>query len=265
MTSIAAHTSAIAEGRGQAPWPGHEYVRGWGVFGLPFDSGHVLALRVFPQNSFAPYCTVWHRDPEGRWSIFADAPRPDIACPRYYGPACDRVGTSRIDVAWTGPRDLRVTMDDPHLEWTLTVARSPRLAVVNPAAAAMPLSSWRPRALVRARELLAGALGMGRLELSGEMPSGHDGLLMPKRMYLIGGSRARLDGTDLGRPTRLAENPMIGGVALPRRGVLAVGQAVWAIRDPDEFERLRRETSWEPAASGSSGRAAEGSRRFRSA
>ena len=52
---------------GEAPWPGHEYVRGWGVFGLPFDSGHVLALRVFPQSSFGPYRTLWHRDPEGRW------------------------------------------------------------------------------------------------------------------------------------------------------------------------------------------------------
>ena len=79
MTSVAARTSAIAEARGEAPWPGHEYVRGWGVFGLPFDSGHVLALRVFPQGSFAPYRTVWHRDPAGRWSIFADAPRLDVA------------------------------------------------------------------------------------------------------------------------------------------------------------------------------------------
>src|SRR5262245_16681413 len=46
------------------PWPNHEYVRGWGVFGLPFDSGHYLALRVFPENAFAPYRTVWHRVPE---------------------------------------------------------------------------------------------------------------------------------------------------------------------------------------------------------
>jgi hypothetical protein len=55
--------------RGEPPWPGYEYVKGWGVFGLPFDSGHVLALRVFPENDFAPYRTLWHRDPVGRWSI----------------------------------------------------------------------------------------------------------------------------------------------------------------------------------------------------
>ena len=59
--------------------------------GLPFDSGHYLALRVFPENDFSPYKTVWHRDPEGQWSIFVDGPRFDTACPRYYGPACTRV------------------------------------------------------------------------------------------------------------------------------------------------------------------------------
>ena len=49
---------------GAAAWPGHEYVRGWGVFGLPFDSGHVLGLRVFPQNDFGPYV------PAAEWGGF---------------------------------------------------------------------------------------------------------------------------------------------------------------------------------------------------
>ena len=241
MPSIAARTAAIGEGRGEAPWPGHEYARGWGVFGLPFDSGHVLALRVFPQNSFAPYRTVWHRDPGGAWSIYVDAPRLDIACPRYYGPACDRVAQARIELAWTTP-GLRVTLEEPAVEWTVSVTRSPVLALLNPLSAVLPLATWRPRLLVRARERLASSLGMGRLEFSGTMPSGHHGLLMPQRMYLVDQSEARLDGMDLGRPTRLSQNPTIGGVPLPARGVLAVGQAVWQIRDPEEHARLRHET-----------------------
>ena len=65
MRSPAELTSSITPEMGDAPWADHEYVRGWGVFGLPFDSGHVLALRVFPQSSFGPYITVWHRDPAG--------------------------------------------------------------------------------------------------------------------------------------------------------------------------------------------------------
>lgn len=240
MSTPASLTGAIEPGMGEAPWPDHEYVRGWGIFGLPFDSGNVLALRVFPQGSFGPYRTLWHRDPEGRWSIHADAPVVENACPRYYGPACEYVGPARLHVEWTGPRTLHVTMDEPSLDWTLTVARSPLMGMLNPVSAALPLSSWRPAALVRARERLAQALGMGMLQMSGVMPSGHTGTLMPQRMYLVKESRASLDGTDLGSPTRLDENPTIGGVPLPARGVLAIGQGMWPIRDRDEFDRARR-------------------------
>lgn len=241
MRSPATLTSAIDADMGEAPWPDHEYVRGWGVFGLPFDSGHVLALRVFPQSSFGPYRTVWHREPEGRWSIYADAPRVEHACPRYYGPACAYVGKAGIELRWTGPRTLHITMDQPLLEWTVTVARSPLMGLLNPLSATMPLSSWRPRALVRARERLAQALGMGRIEMSGVMPSGHSGLLMPHRMYLVNESSAVLGGVNLGSPTRLRENPTIGGVPLPARGVLAIGQAMWPISDREEFDSARRE------------------------
>jgi hypothetical protein len=241
MCSPAALTTAIGPDMGEAPWPGHEYVRGWGVFGLPFDSGHVLALRVFPQGSFGPYRTLWHRDPQARWSIHADAGHLEHACPRYYGPACEYVGPATIGLEWTGSSTLHVTLEDPALDWTVAVARSPLLGLLNPLGAAMPLSTWRPPALVRARERLARSLGMGRLQMSGVMPSGHSGLLMPQRMYLVNESRAFLEGVDLGSPTRLMENPVIGDVPLPARGVLAIGQAMWPIRDRDEFERARRE------------------------
>jgi hypothetical protein len=240
MHSPASLTTAIRPEIGEAPWRDHEYVRGWGVFGLPFDSGHVLALRVFPQSSFGPYRTVWHRDPEGRWSIHADAGRVEHACPRYYSAACEYVGAARIDLEWTDPRTLRVTMDEPALDWTVTVARSPLMGLLNPVSAAMPLSTWRPRALVRSRERLAQLLGMGRLQMSGVMPSGHAGLLMPQRMYFVNRSHAVLAGTDLGSPSRPGENPSLGGVPLPARGVLAIGQAMWQIRDPEEFESARR-------------------------
>jgi hypothetical protein len=93
---------------------------------------------------------------------------------------------------------------------------------------------------VRARERLAKALGMGRLQMSGVMPSGHSGLLMPQRMYLVNESTAVLAGVDLGSPVRVQENPTIGGVPLPARGVLAIGQAMWPIGDLDEFESARR-------------------------
>jgi hypothetical protein len=102
----------------------------------------------------------------------------------------------------------------------------------------------RAVALLRVRELLAQhALRLGELRLAGTMPSGHTGVLMPQRMYLIDEATAVLAGQDLGRPARVAPNPRIGGVPLPARGVLAIGQAARPIRDPAEHARLRAATA----------------------
>lgn len=243
MLDLSSKLSDLPVVRGSAPWPDHEHVKGWGVFGLPFDSGHVLALRVFPENDFAPYRTLWHRDPNGSWSIHVDGPRLDTACPRYFGTACDYTGFAHIEVTWTGPASLRVSMDSPLLDWTLTATSTRLLSVLNTISAALPLATWRPRSLVRARERMAHGLGMGHLEMSGVMPSGHAGTLMPQQMYFVDDSLATLGGVDLGRPVHLNDNPMIGGVALPARGILAIGQGVWEILDHTEYERTRSETA----------------------
>ena len=225
--NLASALSDLPAVQGQPPWPGYEYVKGWGVFALPFDSGHVLALRVFPESSFGPYASLWHRDPIGRWSIYVDGERLDTACPRYFGPACVHTDHARLDLRWTGPASIRVTMEAPWLEWTLTASSTRLLDSLNALGARLPLATWRSAPMVHARERLAQTLGMGRLHMSGVMPSGHVGTLMPQRMYLVDEARAVLDGVDLGHPARLAANPAIGDVPLPARGVLAVGGAVF--------------------------------------
>ena len=68
------------------------------------------------------------------------------------------------------------------------------------------------------------------------------GTLTPKQMYFIEESRAVLGGIDLGRPTHLAQCPTIGGVPLSAQGMLAIGEAVWDILDPIEYEQTRSET-----------------------
>jgi hypothetical protein len=239
---LASELTNLPARRGTFPWPNHEYVRGWGVFGLPFDSGHYLALRVFPENDFAPYRTVWHRAPDGAWSIFADAPRLDIACPRFYGPACAVTTKVRIDVQWTGPMSLRVTMDEPPLDWTVEATETALLRIMNSISRRLPLWTWNKDWLLRVRESMARRmLGMGPIRLKGRMPSGHTGTLMPQRMYFIESSSAKLNGEYLGRPARLARPIDIGGVPMPCRGILAVGQAAWQILDPLEYQRTRAE------------------------
>ena len=181
VASLSARLAQLPPMRDRAKWPHHEYVKGWSIFALPFDSGHVLALRVFPDSSFAPYTAVWHRDPDGDWSIYVDGTSLDTACPRYFGPACRFTGHARIEITWTGPATVRVRMDSPALEWTSTVSSTRLLGLLNTVSAAMPPGNWRLRPLIRARERLSRSLGMGRLRLRGTMPSGHRGTLMPER------------------------------------------------------------------------------------
>jgi hypothetical protein len=224
-----------------SPWRGHEHVRGYGVFGLPLSSGHTLALRVFPVNDFAPYVTVWHQTPDGDWSIHYQAPRPDIACPRYYGAAARYITPATIDLEWHGPAELTIRVDRPQLEWTVWMHESPVLRPLNMLSKRLPLWTWQHASLLHMREWMARRLGMGDITLAGLMPSGHFGVLMPQRMYLIERACVQLEGADLGVPVHVHPNPKIGDVPLPARGIFAIGQAHWKIRDQTEYQQTRTE------------------------
>ena len=95
---------------------------------MPFSSGHVLVPRVFPRNSFASYKSVWHRTPEGTWTIFVDGASLDTACPRYFGVAAKENRSARVDLTWTGPMDLEVKADPPGLRWTMSLTEPVYLA-----------------------------------------------------------------------------------------------------------------------------------------
>lgn len=153
--NLAARLRAIEPGTGRSAWAGHEHGRGYGVLALPFDSGHLLGLRVFPRNDFAPYVSVWHRPPEGAWAIYVDGPARDAACPRYWGPAVGTSARAAIDVRWTGPRHLAVSMDEPALEWALELTAPPLLRTLNGVEARLPRWTWRVARLRRLREWVA--------------------------------------------------------------------------------------------------------------
>ena len=93
---------------------------------------------------------------------------------------------------------------------------------------------------------MARPLGIGDIKLAGHMPSGHFGVLMPQRMYLIERAHVQLEGVDLGVPVLVRPNPKIGDVPLPARGVFAIGQAHWEIRDEAEYHRTRAELGVSP-------------------
>jgi len=223
----------------ESPWHSHEHVRGYGVFGLPLSSGHNLALRVFPINDFAPYITIWHSTPEGKWTIYYDAIRPDIACPRYYGNAVDYITEARISLEWLSSAVLHIRMDKPKMEWTVWMHEPLYLRIMNSISKRMPFWTWKKTVLLNLRGWMAQQIGIGKIKLAGYMPSGHFGILMPQRMYIIDRSRIELNGMDLGQPVSRRQNPKIGDVALPARGIFAIGEAHWEISDFNEYRAIR--------------------------
>lgn len=138
---------------------------------------------------------------------------------------------------------LHVVVDSCRLDWMLHVTETPLLRVLNAMSARLPTWTWRPRTLLRAREVLARrVLGMGDVRMRGRMPSGHTGTLMPQRTYFIDDSTAMLYGEDLGHAAHAGATPDIGGFRMPARGVLAIGQAAWPLLDHDEYAPTRSET-----------------------
>lgn len=229
----------------ESAWPGHEHVKGYGVFGLPLSSGHTFALRVFPVNDFAPYVTIWHQTPDGKWAIYYDALRPEIACPRYYGKALDVIAPAKISLQWISDSELLIKMDEPKLEWAVVMYEPVHLRLINAVSKRMPLWTWRPSFLLKVRERMAYLLGVGKIRLKGYMPSGHLGILMPQRMYFIRETRVKLKDVDLGHEVRVRPNPKIGDVPLPARGIFAIGQAYWEIIDVAEYYQTKRELTFQ--------------------
>ena len=92
------------------------------------------------------YRSVWHRDPDGRWTFFQDV-APVQACSRYFGPAVAEVAAAMIDIDWVGPRQFSVTVTDGglrRLDWSVTLA-PPRSRAMSGIGALLPEAVWRER------------------------------------------------------------------------------------------------------------------------
>lgn len=95
MKSIRAQVLAAEQSATLGPGTDERF-SGYGVMGLSFSSGHVLAMRRFPVTSVGPgYTSVWLRRPTGSWTIYADAP-PAVSCARYFGAALKAAVQSSI-------------------------------------------------------------------------------------------------------------------------------------------------------------------------
>jgi hypothetical protein len=204
--------------------PGDRFA-GYAVIGLPFRSGHVLALRRFPASSIGPgYTSVWHRDPRGIWTFYSTV-NPDLGCARYFGSEITHNVVAPIGIEWDGPATFNVNVGTA-LRWAVALKATPSTRFLNRAASLMPQAWWQQRSALHAMSAAARfALGAGKLNLSGKTPNGHEFVSNPERVWLIDSSHAIWNGCDLGPAGPLPQQARLQDVLIPQNGVFAVARA----------------------------------------
>jgi hypothetical protein len=209
-----------------APPGDTEQFSGYGVMGAPFASGDVLAMRRFPSSSLGEgYSTVWHRTPEGDWTIYSDHD-PMRTCPRYFGSALSRAVETPISVTWPAPAVMEVSVPAAELAWRVELADSATTRFLNALGGTMSDRMWRrPRVLAMMARLASRMLHSGRLGLSGHAPNGQTFIANPRIVWLIERSHATIAGRDLGELAALPEQVHLADFWIPQRGLFAFGRA----------------------------------------
>jgi hypothetical protein len=221
-----------------------ERFAGFGVLGLPFASGHYLALRCIPTSTFAPsYRSVWHRDPAGVWTFYATSPG-ELSCSRYFSSATPRDAVQcDIDVAWVTPWSLFVGIAGL-LEWQLDLGTSAFTRMMSGIAPRLPERTWASRLALGALGRVAGPMmGAGRVRLSGRAPNGQRFMIAPKRFWAVTHSRAVWRAGDLGPVARLRPQARLADFWAPQRGFFVTGGGRLENFDPSRHRAVQRTIS----------------------
>ena len=217
---------------------------GFGVMGLPFTSGHYLALRHFPATTFSPgYLSVWHRDPAGMWTFYATTPG-EQSCARYFSSATSNDAVQcDIDVTWLGPWSLRVSMPGL-LEWTVDIRATAATRFMSRIGGWLPAGAWTNRTMLALLSRAAGTiLGAGDIRLSGTASNGQHFMVAPRMVWAVAASRAVLRGHDLGPIGPLHQQARLGDFRPPQTGLCVVGDGHFETFDAGRHLALDRITT----------------------
>jgi hypothetical protein len=212
--------------------------------GLPFTSGHYLALRQIPAASFAPgYRSVWHRDPAGAWTFYATTPG-EQSCSRYFSSATPNDAVQcDIDVAWVTPSSLYVRIPEL-LEWEIDIGATVSTRLMSAVGGRLPAGAWTNRVVLGVLARAAGpTLRAGRVRLAGTAPNGQRFMIAPTQLWAVARSRAVLRGVDLGPVGRLDRQPRLAGFRPPQRGLFVVGSGHFETLDGGRHHAVRRTVS----------------------
>jgi hypothetical protein len=241
-TPLAAVSAMLQDPR--LPAGDDERFVGFGVLGLPFASGHYLALRCIPAASFAPgYRSVWHRDPAGVWTFYATAPG-QLSCARYFSSVTSNDAVQcDIDVAWVTPWSLFIGIAGL-LEWHFDIGAIPSTRLMSRIAPRLPAWVWTNRLALGAIGRAAGSiLGAGQVRLCGTAPNGQGFMIALTRSWAVTRSRAVLHGEDLGPVGPLRPQARLGDFRAPQRGIFVVGGGRLETFDPSRHHAVGRTIS----------------------
>lgn len=200
---------------------------GYAVIGLPFRSGHVLALRRFPASSLGPgYTSIWHRDPAGNWTFYSTI-APEQSCSRYFDSQIEENVHAHIRLEWNGSNEFRVIADGARpLMWEVKLTETVASRLMNAAAYFIPDAWWQSGLMLRAMAFAARiALGTGKMNLAGRTPNGQKFIANPKQVWLVKSSRAIVNGVDVGAVGPLPAQARLNEFLIPQRGIFAVARA----------------------------------------
>jgi hypothetical protein len=224
-----------------------ERFNGYGVMGLTFTSGHILALRHFMASSIGPgYRSVWHRNPKGEWTFYADS-QPSRSCTRYFGEQVHEAISEKIEITWTGDNRFQVEMQNIRFRWEVTLAPTPATNFMNLVAGIMPGSWWKNEGILRLTGKVAGKiLQAGHVSLSGYAPNGQHFIANPYKIWLVSKSRASLGCLDLGELGPLSEQAHLQDFWIPQKGIFALGRAYFESFDKSKHSAHYSRSSHHP-------------------
>ena len=216
-----------------------ERFSGWGLMGLPFRSGDVLAARRFPASSIGPgYASVWHRDPGGQWTFYADVP-PEAACTRFFGSAVARAVVCPVILEWTGEDQLHLEVPQDGLSCDIVVGATLASRPMNLMSAGFPEWAWRSPRMLRLTATMAGPmLRAGKLSMAGVAPNRQSFIANPRKIWVVKSALLRVGERETGQPGPVTPQAQLGDFLIPQRGLLAIGNAAFDALDPARHSTL---------------------------
>ncbi|MEO5609149.1 MAG: hypothetical protein ABIQ61_00880 [Ornithinibacter sp.] len=232
MDTTPRHTVSALEVDRQLAHGLDERFTGYGAMGVPYSSGHYLALRDMVASSVGPaYRAIWHRDDTGRWTIYTTA-EPHLSCPRYFGSLTAVEQVPDIAVSWQDDWTVDVTMGE-RLSWRMGLGATAATRTLTSMGGALPETAWNSTLVLAAMGPMAGGmLGCGRIRLRGMTPDGPSFKAAPLHVWRVVSGHAEVDGTSLGELGPLAEQARLGDFYLPQRGLFFAGRSRFSATDP---------------------------------